>query len=886
MKQVIFKVFAMKFLCALLILCGIGVTGKAQIVALSPTGDGGFETGTTFTSSGWTVVNPASLANQWIMGNIPGPYSGANCAYVSNNGSAYAYTTTVSKTCHFYRNIVIPAGSVSITLSFQWKGFGELATDQMLVYTAPTTVTPIANNPASPSTALAGATLVWSQPDASTGSFAAATIPLPATLAGTTVRLIFTWQNNPTAGVTPGAAIDNISLTYNCTSPAAITGTSTVCVGATTNLADASPSGAWSSSNFAVGTVSSSGVVTGVSEGTTTISYTTTCLSPATAVVSVFAAPTAITGSPTICLGSTTALGETSGGGTWSSTVPSVAPVNAAGVVTGNALGTSVISYANGCGTAVGLTVTVVPAIPAITGTATHVCAAGDTITFSDAVTGGTWSASPAANATAMSSGPGTGIVIGHLGGTAIVTYTAPSGCIATRVITVDPVPAPIAGVVPICTLGSATLTDALPGGSWSSSVTGVATIGSSTGIVSGVTGGTTIISYINGNGCGYSTAVFTVNPYPVLIVGHDSLCIGGTTALADATIGGSWSSSNPAVASILPASGVTTALAIGTTLITYSMPGGCNTYRQVAVLSLPPAIAGTMEMCPGASTTLSNAIIGGTWGSANNIIATVGSGSGIVTGVTADTVHIIYTTHYGCQVFAVVTVNPLPDTIVSRTVFCIYRADTLFDAATGGSWFSTTTGTATIDAVTGIVAPLSTGTATFKYTLPTGCSITKSIEIKPLPTPSIAFNNATNMLFTDSGYVTYQWYHTTLGLIVGATTRKTPGLHNGSYYVLVTDTNGCPGASSNFAYTLSMGVAAIGETSGLNIYPNPSSDKIFVSGSYKVTIMISTIEGKTAIRLENASEADIKTLPAGVYIVTLYNKEGVSLAVRKLVKQ
>ena len=874
----------MKFVYALLVLCCIGSAGNAQIVAISPTGDGGFELGGSFVANGWTAVNPA-LPNQWIVGGAAGPFGGTNCVYVTNTaGGAYAYTTTVSRTCHFYKDVTIPAGSVSIALSFQWKGFGLTGADQMLVYTAPTTVTPLPNNPSSPSTALAGATLVWTQPTTS-GVFTAASIPLPVSLAGTTFRLIFTWQNGPAGGVSPGGAIDNISLTYNCSAPAAITGTASLCTGATTSLADGSPFGAWSSSNPAVGTISSSGIVTGITGGTTTISYHTTCVSPATLVVTVNAAPAPITGPTFVCLSTTATLGETSTGGTWSSTFPGVASVSATGVVTGNTLGTTVISYANGCGTPVSRAMTVNPLPTSIITTINHICAGGGTTTMSDATTGGTWSASPPANASATTTGPGTGLITGGLsGGTATVTYTSALGCNATTVITIDPLPLPITGAVPICAGNFTTVSDALPGGTWSSSVTGVATVGSSTGFVQGIVGGTTVISYINA--CGAATVVFTVNAYPGPIIGDDTICIGGTTALADPLIGGSWSSSNPAVAGILPSSGFATALAIGTTRITYTMPGGCSTTHIVDVQDVPPPITGVMHMCPTAITSLFNTLIGGTWSSGNPVVATVGSSSGVVTGIISDTAHIIYTTPAGCTVLATVTVDPVPAGIIGDTVLCVLQSSTLFDATPGGTWTSLTTAVATINATSGLISPVTTGTVMIKYTLPTGCSTTKSFNVKPVPVPVIGFNNITNMFYTDTSYATYQWYHSILGLITGATTYKTQGLHNGNYYVIVTDINGCTGTSTSVPYTLSMAVGSVNNIADVSISPNPANDMLYISSAGKIHAVISSMDGKKEMEQENAQQMDISRLSNGIHLITLYNQDGLKLIVTKLVKQ
>lgn len=185
--------------------------GKGQTILVSPSGDGGFENGSTIASNGWTVVSNAT--NYWDAGVLSMPHSGTQGAYVTRNGSAYNYRLNSSSTSHFYRDVVIPNGATNITLSFYWKGLGESGFDRALVYTAPTTITPIANSPASSSTTLAGATLVWSQPSL-TSTYTLATINLPDALAGSTVRLIFTWQNDANLGTSPGAAIDDVSLVY------------------------------------------------------------------------------------------------------------------------------------------------------------------------------------------------------------------------------------------------------------------------------------------------------------------------------------------------------------------------------------------------------------------------------------------------------------------------------------------------------------------------------------------------------------------------------------------------------------------------------------------------------------------------------------------------
>ncbi|MEI6348919.1 MAG: GEVED domain-containing protein, partial [Bacteroidota bacterium] len=211
----------------------------SQITLISPTGDGGFETGTTLGLNGWTAVPDGT--NYWAVVTpilpLTATYAGTQGVCVSKNGTVYNYGTGTARTSHFYRDVAIPAGATAITLSFYWKGGGEVGWDRALVYTAPTTVTPVLGAPTSSSTTLTGATLVWTQPTVqSPFAYTLVTITLPNSLAGTTVRLIFTWQNDGSGGTSTGTAIDNISLTCNSPLPCAgmPTGLTTTAVGTTT----------------------------------------------------------------------------------------------------------------------------------------------------------------------------------------------------------------------------------------------------------------------------------------------------------------------------------------------------------------------------------------------------------------------------------------------------------------------------------------------------------------------------------------------------------------------------------------------------------------------------------------------------------------------------
>ena len=212
-----------------------------------------------------------------------------------------------------------------------------------------------------------------------------------------------------------------------------ITGTAMVCAHATTTLSDTITGGSWSSGATGIATISSTGVVTGVSAGIAIISYavTNSCgtrVATDTITVMPLPYPGSITGVDSICMGSTAVLSDTSAGGVWSSGAASIATVNSTGIVTGILAGTAIISYtvSNSCGiadTTFSITVKPAPNVGTIYG-ADSICIS-DTTTYSNAITGGTWSSSNVTIATIST----VGLVTGIATGTATISYSVTNPC-------------------------------------------------------------------------------------------------------------------------------------------------------------------------------------------------------------------------------------------------------------------------------------------------------------------------------------------------------------------------------------------------------------------------------------------------------------------------
>jgi hypothetical protein len=171
---------------------------------LQADGDGGFETGATFTSNNWTVLNGSY--NNWFVGNSAGVQNGSRAAFAGTNFVG----TANSSVNHFYRDIVIPSGTTNINLSFYLKmPVADATYDYLYVYT-----TTMANTPVAGTIPGVGYTTVLSYTSPALANYTLQSLTLPDALAGTTVRLVFTYKSD---AYSPYAvpALDNISLTGN-----------------------------------------------------------------------------------------------------------------------------------------------------------------------------------------------------------------------------------------------------------------------------------------------------------------------------------------------------------------------------------------------------------------------------------------------------------------------------------------------------------------------------------------------------------------------------------------------------------------------------------------------------------------------------------------------
>ena len=690
----------------------------------------GLVTGISGSTSATITYTSAAGCTTTVMVSVndtPGPIIGTLTVCVGSTtvltdgsfGGTWVSGSPAIDTVGFFTGISggVSAGTSVITYAFST---GCYTTSIMTVNPLPAAITGALGVCVGATTQLSDATGggTWSSSNAD------ATISGTGLVTGVTVG---TSTISYTAGT--GCAATAIVTVYPI--PAPITGTLTVCVGLTTTLSDATTGGTWASSNTGVATIGvGSGVATGITAGTTTDTYTIAHGCHVTAVLTVDPLPAAISGSLGVCLGLTTTLTDATGGGTWTSSNSAIAPIGSStGIVSGVAVGTAIVTYTLPTGCIKTAVMTVNPLPLGINGVKT-LCA-GNTTALTDTTTGGTWSSSTLGVATVDIV---TGVVTGVSGGTTTITYTLSTGCIKTTVVTVNPVPANISGTLVVCVGSTTNLTDATGGGFWYSSIPPLATIGSTSGVVTGVSAGTVVITYIlpSPSGC-QTTAVVTINPIPQPIDGSSEICVGNNTLLTDSSAGGVWSASFVLISGG-SATGLVNGSAVGTGTSTYTFPAtGCMVTHVVTVDPLPSAIAGTLEVCVGLTTTLTDATLGGTWSSASASIATITTGGGVATGVSAGTTTITYTSAQGCNITAVLTVNPLPSAILGASAVCYGGTLSLSDLTGGGGWTSSDPTTASVSA-SGVVTGNNLGTATITYTIPTGCYVTHIVTVNKVP--------------------------------------------------------------------------------------------------------------------------------------------------------
>jgi hypothetical protein len=479
-----------------------------------------------------------------------------------------------------------------------------------------------------------------------------------------------------------------------------------------------------------------------VSSPTLTTNYTVTgtdvngCVNRSYPIVTVNNVPSlpAITGTASVCVGSIATLSDivTLPPGTWSSNNTAIASVTgyvgpglgdpSNGVVSGISAGTTTSTYSatNTCGTSYVTQSITVNSLPTISGSSVTICnGSSATLTATGSVTY-TWSPGASLSTTTGASVMASPTVTTNY----TVTGTNANGCVnrAYPIVTVINLPtvSAISGSsTTLCAGTNLTLTDATPGGTWSSSIPAAATVNSS-GVVYGVAGGTTNISYTVTNSCGTTTVTYaiTVNPLPNAGVitptasGKVFVCQNSNvTITSSGDAGGTWAISVAGFATISSSGTVYGVFGPASVpVISYTVSNSCGTAYDTIKLTvkgiprfsgIPNACVNTSSHVTGVPATANVAWMLGSPAFTETVVGTVASYT--VNAAGSDTVVITVPTETATYCAGTLKVpikgNPIPvQPVISGVNYVTSGGTITLTSATGGTglWGSSNPSAAT----------------------------------------------------------------------------------------------------------------------------------------------------------------------------------------------
>jgi len=388
---------------------------------------------------------------------------------------------------------------------------------------------------------------------------------------------------------------------------------------------------------------------------------------------------------------------------------------------------------------------------------------------------------------------------------------------------------------------------------------------GSTLSTLSVATSGTYFVTVSSAPNCDAQDSVtVTVNQSPLIDLGPDTVLCDGIIVTLDAGAGFNfyfWSDGSSAQTLDVSASG-TYSVAITDSI-------GCNgtdtitiTFDPIPFVELGP----DQDICAGTATVLDAGagFAGYLWNDGTTAQFLLASVAGTYT--------VTVSNPTGCSTIDSVTINIIAAPILALGVDTTLCDGTqlVLDAGAGFNSYIWSDGTAlqtlTVTATGNYAVTISDGN---------GCSNTDDIDVAyyaPVPAPVITQNINTLQSSVASGY---QWYSVPGGIIPGETNQTYSPGQNGTYYVVVTDSNGCQSLPSpDFIFVLN-GIATINGVS-LLVAPNPANSSLIIeaAGVQSNLMQVEMIDmlGKVIVQLQVPSNEkyrmDVSSYPEGIYFI------------------
>ncbi len=239
----------------------------------------------------------------------------------------------------------------------------------------------------------------------------------------------------------------------------------------------------------------------------------------------------------------------------------------------------------------------------------------------------------------------------------------------------------------------------------------------------------------------------------------------------------------------------------------------------------------------------------------------------------------------FGCTGFQSVTVNnhPVPDAhiIPARTVLVCTGNDTLVCADAGFNNYLWTTGNTTT------CITVSSGTYFVTVTDGFGCQgIDSATVVDYQPLQPVIFSDVApfDTLFS-SAATGNQWYEAGVGTIAGATQNYFVPDHNGLYYVIETDVNGCSSVNSDTTNFIYAAIPTSFSGGTIKVFPNPTHSDLTISlsGSFLyngvLEIILYDVLGRNVFESYTPAlpeiQLSVSNLAPAVYILEIRGSSG-----------
>ena len=712
------------------------------------------------------------------------------------------------------------------------------------------------------------------------------------------------------------------------TMPGPISGPTAVCIGASATYSVSAVAGATSYSwSVPTGTVITGGgssnsmtVTVGSTSGNVSVSSINACgtSAPRTLAITVNPSPT-VTVSPSsasICAGNSQAL--TAGG----ATTYSWAPPGGLSATTGSAVTASptvtttytVTGTSSGCTATATSTITVNPAPSSpVAGSNSPLCEGTTLNLTASTVAGATYTWNGPNSFTSSAQNPSISNVTTAASGTYTVTAMAGScsSMPATVTVVVDPVPpAPNAwNNSPLCNGTTLDLTaDSIPGAAYSwtgpNGFTSAAQNPSIPNVTSNEAG--TYFVTVSFGGCtslpGATTVTVNPAPAPPTAGSNSPLCAGTTLNLTASTVAGAtynWTGPNLFVSTDQnPAIPNMSANEAGTYSVTVTVSGCTSAVATTNVMigagSTPVITAsGPTTFCEGDSIVLSSS-------PAMSYLWSTGATTQSIWVLQSGTFTVDATDVGGCtgtSAGETVTVNPSPNITISglNGGYCLSNTPVSLTGSPAGGLF---TGPGISgNAFDPTMAGLGTHTIAYSYTDANGCggsqsqsTIVSSNAFVSLGPDTMVCDDAPAFILYPGNFSSYLWQDNSTNSVFSVSA-VTLGIGFHTFYVGITDANGCIGTDTTVVEVSDCTGSIDYENQQLTIFPNPTDGKIKIEFDNKnyftCTFEIINLQGGVVYSglLNSAGQMiDLSQFSNGVYFIKVTS--GTKHTIIKIIKQ